>query len=401
MVLTARLSLLFLAFTFLQVVSSTRFKVSLPANEIESVGAHLTKRASDACADYKLVSGTANLSYPTGFQHLQKPWDENPNTTVATSPTVTAGIDRLLILKVPGLNGVTIEEVMEKLQQHGCLSFPFGGPVRDQFLGVSPVDLDMETNCAAEEILNICKETWGPSNCSPISSNMIVHIGDSATDGETDVIDTSNWNETFFGSGIALEYATNSMAYFGDVLNITIDITGHGINDTCNKNIRIPVAIDERQMWVSTNKVYRFWKLRIKGYKAIDNDTMSFIVSEAEKRISGNFPGFQSFYCKNALTGQWMSSRATCIIPKDSCQGALSKKLQYDTAFEMDLGGFWANKVKAFVEGLECNSCSATAGENACRPVSTTSPSGSVSTTSPIVIFWGAAITALLAVIPE
>ena len=339
-------------------VSSTRFKIAIPVDERESMQARLAKRAGDACSDYQLVSDTSSLSYPVGFQHLKKPWDENPRTTVATSETVTAGIKLLLPLRVPGLNGVTIKGVMDELQQRGCLTFPYGGSVRDQFLEVTPADLDMETNCEPETILAVCKRAWGASNCFRFSDSMIVHIGDSAaTDGDTDVMDASNWSKTFFGSRIHLEYTTNSMAYFGDDLNIIIDITGHGISDTCSRKVRIPVGVDQRQEWVSATKVYRFWKLRIKGYTAVDSDTMSFIVSEAKKGISNNSTEFQSFYCKNALTGQWMSLGASCVIPKHSCDGALKKKKKYDTAFKMDLGDFWGDKAKPLIEGLECRSC--------------------------------------------
>ena len=417
MVLTSRISLLFFALTSLQVVSSTRFKIAIPVEERESMQARLAKRAGDACSDYQLVSDTSSLSYPVGFQHLRKPWDENPNTTVATSPTVTAGIDRLLPLRVPGLNGVTIKGVMDELQGNNCLSFPYGGPVRDQFLGATPADLDMETNCAPEEILAICEAAWGPSNCGVTSGGgMIAHIGDStANDGDTDVIDASNWNETFFGTGTALEYTTNSMAYFGDGLNITIDITGNGIKDTCNKNIRIPVRVDQRQEWVSATKVYRFWKLRVKNYTAIDTDTMSFIVSEAKKGISNKSTKFQNFYCKNALTGKWMNTTMSCVIPTDSCEKALSKKEQYDMFFERDLGNFWSDTAKAFIEGLECESCSAAAGEETCGGPTTTSSTtsdgsaptttssttsdGSVPTAPSITVFWGVIATAFLVVI--
>ena len=156
--LTLRISFLFFALTSLQVVSSTRFKIAIPVNEREGMQTRLAKRDSDACSDHAMVSDTSRLSYPLGFQHLRKPWDENPATTVATSQTVTAGIGELLPQRVPGLSGGTIKEVLDELQQRGCLSFPFGGSVRDQFLGADSADLDMETNCVPGTILAICKE---------------------------------------------------------------------------------------------------------------------------------------------------------------------------------------------------------------------------------------------------
>ena len=132
-------------------------------------------------------------------------------------------------------------------------------------------DLDMESNCEPEQLLEECEREWGNSNCG--GSN-IVHVGNKdANDGTTDVIDAANWNGTFFGDGIALEYTTNSLAYFADGLNIVIDITGTGITDTCTMKIRIPVDANMRDEWTlqSYIKVFWFWKLRKKGYTAIDD----------------------------------------------------------------------------------------------------------------------------------
>ena len=85
---------------------------------------------------------------------------------------------------------------------------------------------------------------------------------------------------TFFGSGVALEYTTNSLAYFSSGLDIVIDVTGYGINDTCNKEIRIPVGKDMRYEWANykndTTKVYHYWKLRVKGYNPVDMNTNCF-----------------------------------------------------------------------------------------------------------------------------
>ena len=189
----------------------------------------------------------------------------------------------------------------------------------------------------------------------------IIHIGNAeAKDGDTDIIDSSNLDETVFGDGTVLEYTTNSITYFADELNIVIDITGKGVTDTCNKHIRIRVNTEDRTKWVSSIKVYRFWKLRVKLYTAADDGTMSYIVSEAKERIPADKAKFQSFYCKTVITSvlDWNSSQ--CEIPKESCEGALGKKMKYDEYFEMDLGAFWNDTAKALVNGLECTSCGGT-----------------------------------------
>jgi hypothetical protein len=336
-----------------QDVFSARFKIAVPRDESDRVHPYFSKRNSAACTDYEPVSDPEALPYPQGFHNLimPRPWVANPSYT---SERVTQGINDLFGKKVPGLDETTIQEVIDILQENGCLSFPYGGSVRDQFLDATPADLDMETNCKPEDMLSICEENWGSSNCFGSTK---VHIGNTeATDGDTDVIDAANWNETFFGTGGALEYTTNAMAYFADGLDIVIDLTGNGIDDTCKKHIRIPVDAENWQRWVETSKVYRFWKLRIKGYTAIDSDTKSYIVSEAKKSIQEDPNSFQSFYCKNALNGKWMSAK--CEISKHSCKAALEKKKKYDNAFEIDLEEFWSDEAMGSIDGLEDESCS-------------------------------------------
>ena len=248
---------------------------------------------------------------------------------------------------------MTIQDVLRKLQEDDCLSFPYGGSIRDQFLGKS---LDMETNCDANKVIDSCNNAWGASNCITYN-NRIVHIGNTtkATEEMAEVLDISNWDETFFGSGDKLEYTTNSIAYFADDLNIIIDITGQGVNDTCNKNIRIPVREDDREKWASRSKVYRFWKLRIKEYKAIDTSTQSFIVLYAKRSIMNDTEYFKSYYCNTTLSGKWINS--ACMIPKELCEDAKCSKRKYDSAFKEDLGDFWADTARPLIDDLESDSC--------------------------------------------
>ena len=375
MVRTVECLSIFLFFTSLQVVKSSRFKIDILTldrrirQEVDdSRSLVVVKRAENACTDYAKVDDTQNLNYPSGFENLPKPWEVNPKTTVARSATVTTSIKTFFTLKVPGLGATTIEDVLNKLEQHGCLSFPYGGSVRDQFLNMTPNDLDMESNCNNETILRICKNAWGVKNCSGNKKNGIVHIGNMKTGGGDieEVIDATVWNETFFGSGVALEYTTNSLAYFSSGLDIVIDLTGYGINDTCNKEIRIPVGGDMRYEWANykndTVKVYRYWKLRVKGYNPVDMNTKKFIVSDAMSRIMTNNITFKSFYCLTALGGKWKSKNNTCEIQKN-CTDALKKKYIYDRKFEDDLGEFWRNTTKDVISKLGCGSCNTTKGE--------------------------------------
>ena len=350
---TPKISLALLS-VLLPAVSSSRFKIAIPdESSAERARDGLAKRADGACSDFEIVSSPMTLSFPDGFKHLKRPWIGNYPAYAGTSETVTNGINHLFTLKVPGLEGQTIMEVIEKLKRNGCLSFPFGGAVRDQFLGSPPKDLDMESNCDADTLYRICKQNWDGrfSNCRRSASvtNPIVHIGNSSEkDGETEPLDAANWDETFFGNGAALEYTTNSIAYIGEGLDIIIDLTGSGVSDTCNKFIRIPA--DDWDQWVSRTKVYRYWKLRVKGYTPVDADTMTFITDMAKDFIDEQPDPSLKFYCETVLHGKWVSP--TCQI--DSCKAALSNKTQYDKYLKMDLGAFWIDTAKKMVDNLSC-----------------------------------------------
>ena len=342
---------IFLLLCVVQFTTAARFKVAVSLSEAD----YTRRSVEDACSEYETVADPEDFLLPQGFQHLQRPWVDNPLATTGTSATVTQGIDSLFRLKVPGLGGQRIADVIEELKIEGCLSFPWGGSVRDQFLGAPPEDLDMESNCSPDKMQNICKEKWGPSNCPRFGPN-ITHIGDfGVKERETDVLDAANWKDTFFGNGAGLEYTTNSIAYFAEEINIVIDITGRGISDTCSKTIRIPVPAEDRDEWKSSEKLYRFWKLRVKVYTAADTDTMSYIVKGAKESILKDPEKFKKFYCKTVLDGNWTNSQ--CEIEGEKCSGALEKKEKYDTVFEMDLGEFWSNTANEVVHGLECNSC--------------------------------------------
>ena len=277
------------------------------------------RSAVDVCSDFTTASTPYSFVFPRGFHHLPRPWIDNPTATTGTSATVTQGMNHLFSLRVPGLGGQTVADVVDELEREGCLSFPWGESVRDLFFGELLWDLDMESNCDADTLQSICLEKWGLSNCHR-SKRSIVHIGvgeEKAKDEETNNIEAANWNETFFGDGTSLEYTTNSISYFGYGLNIVIDITGNGVNDTCNKKIRIPVATDVRDKWASPLKLYCFWKLRVKGYTAADTDTMTYIIVGAKNAILKESEELQRFYCQIVLIGNWTSSQ--CSVPSESC----------------------------------------------------------------------------------
>ena len=302
------------------------------------------------CDNYKVERREEKLEYPGEFKGLNKPWEKNDFTVVYTSKEVTQGMEAMFKLEVPGLRGEKIKEVLDYLESKNCLSFPFGGCVRDQFLGALPGDLDMETNCKREYFKEVCVAWWGEQNCQ--SGTTAEHIGSKADHndlGNTDELDAANWKETFFGDGTILEYTTNSIAYFANGKDIVIDLTGSGVYDTCKKLIRIPVAEHLRNAWKSESKTFRYWKLRAKGYKAADEGTLNFIVLDMIK----NQPKvFKKYYCKYVLQGE-MSN--TCVILPTKCD--LPKKDIFDDVFFEDLKVDWALIGQDLTHRMECDSC--------------------------------------------
>ena len=307
---------------------------------------HLTKRATPACDDKK-PKDTKELTFPKGFEHLELPWKKKEDTTVYTSEKATEGMLKLYALKVPGLKGKTINNVLKYLEDNKCLSFAYGGSIRDQFLDAVPNDLDMETTCKVDVLEELCVKAYGKDNCHRGNQ---MHIGDlKQNDGNTDELDAGYWEETFFGDRTKLEYTTNAITFLGSGSNIVIDITGFGVGDTCNKLIRIPVKKALFGKWLEDNVIFRFWKLRIKGYKVAEGDTWPYIDEQVRRMVKENV--FHKYYCKNVHFGRW--NKDACNI-KD-CAKSLKKK--YDEVFKQDLKDYWDKEMQPKIDKMECQSC--------------------------------------------
>ena len=340
---------------FSNVVLAVRFKIAIPRDEAEELYERLTKR-EEPC-QVVAVESPNDLKLP-GVKDEDRPWVKNQNVKLFTNAEVTKGIDALYKLKVPGLGDTKISAVIEYLAEQGCLSFPYGGCVRDQFLKLLPADLDMESNCNADTLEQKCKDKWGADLCPRYQGSAIMHIGVlGGDDDETDIIDASGWDETFFGDGTKLEYTTNSVAYYAGEHNIILDITGNGVDDSCKKKIRIPVSQQSRDNWVADIKVFRFWKLRVKEYTAIDESTSTYITGKVTTMMTDNPAHFKSYYCMYALLGKWKKADGKCNIENSEC--AHLKKSAFDKAFAADLkkDDVWTKIGLPLIEKLECTSC--------------------------------------------
>ena len=341
--------LLFTVFTLLsvRVVYSGIFKISISPDYRETTQTRF-KRAAAGCDDAVLMGPekVQELAFPQAFDQLKKPWADKK---VYTSPNVKTAFDDVMYkLKVPGLD-TEIKDVLAYLETQGCLSVPFGGSVRDHLLGNTPGDLDMDSNCNADELFQICIDNWvcelkKPATvCSINGRRTVMHIG-LEEPADTEQLDAANWENNFFGDGTGLEYTTNAIGYITNPTTgqIIIDVMGDGVDDTCNHKIGLPVIEDFWPAWFTNDKngyntIYRAWKLRAKGFDFKDEKIKTFLVQKAEEGFKKRTGKFKKFYCTIVLKGEYDGMASTCKIEQTKCEAALANKEMYDDFFKKDL----------------------------------------------------------------
>ncbi|CAB3994116.1 Hypothetical predicted protein, partial [Paramuricea clavata] len=327
-------------------VTSLRLKIAVEKS-IES-DASLTKRSTSACSNYIKIDPNT-ISYDA----TPKPWDRSPAATFVSN-TVTQGMNKALMARVPGLGNTTIRDVFDKLKVNGCICLPFGGAVRDQFLGGQVLDIDADTPCGEGDVKN-------------------VHIGDQ-TEADGEEIDLANWKKTFIDKLTNLEYTTNSLGYYEDDTNnrgVVIDLPGSGVVDTCNKKIRIPVPPDQWENWYNRDswKIFRYWKLRAKGYTAPDDALPSFIKNKTKEilKIKDGIKTFKKSFCKYAFSGEYKKcdGRENCIVPHPACTDSVQlneKRNKYYGLIEENLGEYWKDEAKALLDNLSIECASSKGG---------------------------------------
>lgn len=270
----------------------------------------------------------------------------NPRVHFYKSEYATKSIDLFLNSSVvTGLEMVTASTVLDTLKANGCPVFIFGGVVRDQFLGVSSNDVDVEVECEIASIVAICRREWGSHVCGD-ENDTITHIG---MKDDPKAMDLAPTNMTFYASLVNLEYTANSLAYGKNGEDIILDIPGSGVKDACNRTIRIPSDDDSESSWddwyTSDSKLYRYWKLRAKGFTAFNNATKSYITSNVVRAISDNgVPrgrAFKNFYCKTVYGAgaQYFPADNTChAASTGDCEKANGKASMYNMLLQEDLG---------------------------------------------------------------
>ena len=198
---------------------------------------------------------------------------------------------------------------------------------------------------------------WGDKNCK--IGNFAANIGNN---NEEEV--TTNWETVIFSSRINLEYTTNSLAYDSNGNNVVIDVTGNGVRDTCHRNIRIPVSSNDWSKWSTREKLYRFWKLRVIGYKPYDSETMKFVVENTKTEIIADKTSFINFFCKSLLSAQYSSDMNICLVTSNSTS-VCERKNKLDAIFQTDLGIlFWEKEIATHMTTVLQYTCGANNGYN-------------------------------------
>ena len=271
---------------------------------------------------------------------------------------VATAITNLQMRVVQGIGAdVTVAVVLDSLERDGCFPFFYGGVVRDIFLdSASLADVDLEADCNSDNVVDICNRNWDSKNCYANQKTGIVHIGQVVNSAD-DVIDVASTEITFYGedSLLNLEYTVNSLALHG---NIIVDLTGHGLKDVCAKKIRIPSDDNSLQSWDnwrgrSPVRLYRYWKLRTKGFTAVNQATSEYVTSQTKIAIMGdNGEGFKSFYCKTVYKAtKYDETTNSCMYSSETsamCE-TTSTVTKYNSAFLDDFGDYWTNTLQNMI----------------------------------------------------
>ena len=276
------------------------------------------------------------------------------------SDTISKKINRFTDLRVAGLDGQTVGDVLEVFRSSGCFPFLLGGSVRDQLLSLAPNDVDVSVDCTPNQLKEICAENWGRKNCHSLKNSDVVHLGDWKMSGKTLDIGTA---AIFYTPLYKLEYTVNALLYDVNVNDVIIDLTGTGVSDACQWLIKIPSPDDSVAGWNhwlhnTEGVLYRYWKLRVKGLQPFSEEMQEFVVECAKKKMQSLPESFPMFYCNYVFHSSYNYSARKCTIKAEKCAFGLVNAAQYNSVFSEDFGVFWTNViVPRYLPSLEdCSS---------------------------------------------
>ena len=337
--------------TFVLPVEGARVKIHI-AKKFASDGLQLRgtqerpSRQVTACADMMEISRSSlELSGMLSMLNQRVRFYRSQHATLTIAEFIRT-------TTVPGLPGtVTVADVFQTLRNEGCPIYIYGGVVRDQFLGRTPNDVDVEVDCNISSVVMTCKREWGQMKCGE-ESDRVTHIGAQINPKAVDLAPTAL---TFYGSLSNLEYTANSLAYDTNGNNVIIDLPGNGVSDVCAQKIRIPSDDNSEQSWDAwrnadntTRKLFRFWKLRSKGFTAYNSATENYIVRYSEEAINATDAGFKMFYCSAVYgdTGSYNAMQNTCPATGNVCTDKSDTAATYMRVLREDFGNDYVNTLQ-------------------------------------------------------
>jgi len=166
----------------------------------------------------------------------------------------------------------------------------------------------MAFGCTATKLEKIAKRRgWRVS----VNPQGLVQLGDhhqtlylegkSIAGYDCDIVsigDIRTWSNDLAMESVCKDFACNALFY--DPHNDTIlDPTGSGISDSQQRLLRITVNKSHLAEWFKGNpsKIVRYWKMVLKGYRAVDAATRQDILTLARQefgvnaRLRGDWPG--------------------------------------------------------------------------------------------------------------
>ena len=250
--------------------------------------------------------------------------------SVWSSEDVADIFAHVLVAKIPGVTPeVTFGEVFSTLASNGCRVWAWGGSVRDALLGRQAKDIDISPSCPVKRVAEIINEHhWQPLAIN--ESNHHFKLGKAIDGAEYEYLEGKYFFVNMGASTYGLEYTTNALAY--DLQSsLILDKTGYGVDDTCNKVIRIPTPQGQQtvanfEIWDQGNGIFgddpvrklRGWKLKgLKGYewavKATEGDISveDYLIKTTLTKT--RFPAleFKHQLCKFS-GGQFDKGKAVC-----------------------------------------------------------------------------------------
>ena len=351
--ISASMKLLVLSVTctlfLLTQVDCFRLMIQVDEESMSRYKKHFTKRQVDpvqqACDNRKEVR-REDLTLPGGLNRL------SDRVKFFNSSIATANLNEIQdMMQVFGISD-NVRTVFNKLREGGCLPFFMGGSVRDQFLNRMINDIDIQIDCTFDTFLEICDREWERNRtCGRFEQIKNRELGYVGTPVMNKNIDLGSTSLTFYENISHLAYTTNSLAYDTNGNDVIIDLTGKGVNDTCQRIIRIPSDDDSMASWSTwlTNTggslIFRFWKLRTKNYVPLNDDTLQYITAQAKSMVTTNGQSFSDFYCLTVYNVEYSVASKTCSASPMACQSGSGKAELYNNAFSNDFGDFWMGQI--------------------------------------------------------